>query len=55
MVEIDCICCGAELSGRDVHAQPAMSCMCERCAREMKQVQRALEIAGRESHPAMIH
>lgn len=55
MVEIECICCGAELSGCDAHAQPAMSFMCERCAREVKRVQRALEIAGRENQPAMIH
>jgi hypothetical protein len=54
MVEIECICCGAELPGRHTRPRPVMNSMCERCTREVKRVQLGLKIIKQENQPAMI-
>jgi hypothetical protein len=55
MVEIDCICCGAELPGCRTRLRPVMSSMCERCTRETKHVQLGLSIIKPENQSPMIH
>jgi hypothetical protein len=55
MVEIDCICCGAELPGRNPHPRSLTHAMCERCTDDMARVQLALELSKQESRPATIH
>jgi hypothetical protein len=55
MLEVECICCGAELPGRQVHPRPVTKSMCERCTREVKRMQLALEIVQQEQQPVAIH
>lgn len=44
---MECICCGAELMGRNAFPLPLVNAMCTDCAREVQ----ALEDAGPESTP----
>jgi hypothetical protein len=55
MVEVECICCGAELSDRRSYRQPLMSSMCEACLREIELAQRAVKIIEQHSHAGVIH
>jgi hypothetical protein len=55
MVEIHCICCGAELSGRYNSPRPVTNAICDRCDREMRRTWLALRIIRREHHLPMIH
>jgi len=55
MVEVGCICCGAELSDRGSYLRPVMSSMCGSCTREVEFMQRAAEITKQQDRPAVTH
>jgi hypothetical protein len=42
MLEIECICCGTDLSGRYSHPRPVMNSMCKRCIDEVNRMQQTL-------------
>ena len=51
MVEVECICCGAELSDPRSYQRPLMNSMCGACIREVE-TQRSQQ-AGPSSSTAM--
>jgi hypothetical protein len=55
MVEVECICCGAELLGLRSYPRPVMSSMCEACLREVKLVQRAGKTIEQHSRAGVVH
>lgn len=55
MVEVECICCGAELLNLRSFPRPVMSSMCEACLREVELVQRAGKTIEQRSQVGVIH
>jgi hypothetical protein len=55
MVEVECICCGAELSDQRSYQRPLMSAMCGACIREVELAQQAGRIIEQHGHAGVSH
>jgi hypothetical protein len=53
MVEIHCICCGAELSAHYAHPRPVTNAICGGCARDMMRARLALRVIRRRHRLSM--